>query len=164
MGHYTSGETQLYGVAGSLTDGTTSSQYYLVRRCSLKPAFVSTEKDVVGVYDLLQPPCVLLCDLTTCCSMEIARFQRLKLKHDEPLSTFAFNFNVRRYKVDSRDCSWLMGDDSHPYASVRFTRFDTEFNFDFVEVFDGRTPDAPSLGRFSGAGSYNGGPAMPNNG
>jgi hypothetical protein len=30
---------------------------------------------------------------------------------------------------------------------VKFTRFDTEFAFDFVEVHDGRTADSPSLGR-----------------
>jgi hypothetical protein len=29
--------------------------------------------------------------------VERALFQRLKLEYDEPLSNFAFNFNVRRY-------------------------------------------------------------------
>ena len=40
---------------------------------------------------------MILCDLTTCYSIESACFQRLKLKCDELLSNFAFNFNMRRY-------------------------------------------------------------------
>ena len=36
-------------------------------------------------------------DSTTCYSIESAWFQRLKLECDELLSSFAFNFNLRRY-------------------------------------------------------------------
>jgi len=39
----------------------------------------------------------MLCDLTTCYNIESAWFQRLILKCDELLSTFAFKFNLRRY-------------------------------------------------------------------
>jgi hypothetical protein len=30
-------------------------------------------------------------------------FQRLKPKHDEPLSTFAYNFNLRRYNKEGSE-------------------------------------------------------------
>ena len=43
---------------------------HMVRRCSLKRVEISVES---------------------------AWIQRLKLKHDEPLSVFAFNCNLRRY-------------------------------------------------------------------
>jgi hypothetical protein len=49
---------------------------------------------------------MMLCDLTTCYSIEIAWFQRLKLKYDKPLSNLAFDFNLRRYsKVDMHPSS-----------------------------------------------------------
>jgi hypothetical protein len=43
-----------------------------VGRCRLKSVFASTEQDVFGMYDLLQPPCVMLCDLTTRYTIESA--------------------------------------------------------------------------------------------
>ena len=46
---------------------------------------------------------MILCHLITCYSIESAWFQRLKLKCDEPLSNFAFNFNLRRYNLDIYD-------------------------------------------------------------
>jgi len=47
---------------------------------------------------------VILCDLTTCYSIESACFQRLKLKYDKLLSNLAFNFNLRCYiKADTND-------------------------------------------------------------
>jgi len=49
------------------------------------------------------PPCVMLCDLTTCYSCRRAWFQRLQLKHDKPLSNLAFNFNLRRYNLAAKD-------------------------------------------------------------
>jgi len=42
---------------------------------------------------------VLLCDLTTCYCIESAWFHHLKLQCDEPLSNFAFKFNLRRYNM-----------------------------------------------------------------
>ena len=39
----------------------------------------------------------MLCDLITCYSIESAWFQRLKLKYDKQLVSFAFSFNLRRY-------------------------------------------------------------------
>jgi hypothetical protein len=45
-------------------------------------------------------------DLTTCYSYEGACFQRLK--SDEPLSKFAFKFNLRRYSKGLED--QLLGD------------------------------------------------------
>jgi len=46
--------------------------------------------------------CLKLCDFTTCYSMDRAWFKRLKLKHHNLVSKFAFNFNLRRYsKVDA---------------------------------------------------------------
>jgi hypothetical protein len=33
-------------------------------------------------------------------------FQRLKLKYDEPLSNFAFKFNLRRHTKGSRNVGW----------------------------------------------------------
>ena len=39
----------------------------------------------------------MLCDLITCYSIERALFQRLKMTSDEPLSRFAFKFNLRHY-------------------------------------------------------------------
>jgi hypothetical protein len=46
------------------------------------------------VYDLLR---VMLCDLTTCYSIESAWFQRLKLNFGELLSNLAVSFKMRRY-------------------------------------------------------------------
>ena len=43
------------------------------------------------------PPCVMLCNLTPCYSIDNAWFQRLKLNYDTSLSNFAFNSNLRRY-------------------------------------------------------------------
>ena len=45
-------------------------------------------------------PCVMLCYLTTCYSVESAWFQLLKVKCDELLSSFAFNFKLRRYNLE----------------------------------------------------------------
>jgi hypothetical protein len=45
---------------------------------------------------------VILCDLTTCYSIESAWVQRLKLRYDELVSNFAFNFNLRRYSMIGR--------------------------------------------------------------
>jgi len=42
-------------------------------------------------------PCVMLCDLTTCYSIESARFQRLKLTSDILLSNHGLMFSLRRY-------------------------------------------------------------------
>jgi len=43
-------------------------------------------------------PCVLLlCELISCYALERAWFQRLKVKCDEPLSSFAFKINLCRY-------------------------------------------------------------------
>jgi hypothetical protein len=66
----------------------------------------------------------------------------------------------------SLDCTWVIGDGAHAYVSLRFTRFMTEFGNDFVEVFDGRGADSPSLGRFSGDGgsARTNGPPLPNDG
>jgi len=66
--------------------------------------------------------------------------------------------------LDGLLCEWLIGDGEAPFVSIRFTRFATEYGYDFVEVFDGRDTERPSLGRFSGVGSYNAGPSLPNNG
>ena len=42
-------------------------------------------------------------------SVEGAWLQRLKLRCDEPLSTFAFNFNLRRYSWEGRDSTeWII--------------------------------------------------------
>ena len=43
---------------------------------------------------------MILCGLTTCYSNHGACFQRLNLKYDNLLSSFAFNFNLRRYTVE----------------------------------------------------------------
>jgi len=50
-----------------------------VWRCRLKPVFASTEQDVVRLGSLTRHPCVVLCDITTCYSIERALFQRLKV-------------------------------------------------------------------------------------
>jgi len=42
---------------------------------------------------------VILCDLTTCYSIDGAWFQRWNLKCDELLSDFAFDFHLRRCTV-----------------------------------------------------------------
>jgi hypothetical protein len=34
--------------------------------------------------------------------------KRLKAKYDEPLSTFAFNFNLRRYILAETGCAGIM--------------------------------------------------------
>jgi hypothetical protein len=67
------------------------------------------------------------------------------------------------------DCEWLIGNGDAPYVSVTFTRFDTEFEYDYVEIFDGRDDDeetSPSLGKFTGTGgsSHSDGPPLPNDG
>jgi hypothetical protein len=41
----------------------------------------------------------MLCDLTTCCSLESAWLQRLNLKFDLPVSNLAFNIRLRRHLV-----------------------------------------------------------------
>jgi hypothetical protein len=68
-----------------------------VRRSRLKHVFAPTGQDFVRLASLTRCLCVILCDLTTCHFIESACFQRLMLKCDEPLSNFAFNFNLRRY-------------------------------------------------------------------
>jgi len=49
-----------------------------VRRCRLKPAFASTDQDILRLGSLTQRPCMILCGLTTCYSIESAWRQRLK--------------------------------------------------------------------------------------
>ena len=68
-----------------------------VGRCRLKPDFPRTESDVLRLGSLTQRLCVILCYLTTCYSFESAWYQRLILKHDKLLSSFAFSFKLRRY-------------------------------------------------------------------
>jgi len=75
----------------------------MVGRCRLKPVLTSTEYDVLRLGSLTQCPCVILCDVTTCYSMESAWFQRLKEQYDKMVSNFAFIFNLRRYTMDSLD-------------------------------------------------------------
>ena len=43
---------------------------------------------------------MILCDPTTCYSIESAWFQCLKLKYDKPLSNLAFNVHMRRYSKE----------------------------------------------------------------
>lgn len=66
----------------------------------------------------------------------------------------------------SLDCTWIIGDGSHDHVSLSFSRFTTEYEYDFVEVFDGRGTNSMSLGRFSGDGgsARTAGPALPNDG
>ena len=46
-------------------------------------------------------PCVMLCDLTSCYSIESAWF-RFKLEYDKLVSNFAFSFNFRHYCKDDK--------------------------------------------------------------
>jgi hypothetical protein len=52
----------------------------MVGWCRLKPVFASTGYDILRFGSLTQCPCVMLCDHTTCYSIENAWFHRLILK------------------------------------------------------------------------------------
>ena len=73
----------------------------VVGQCMLKPAFASTEPDVQRFRSMTQCLCVILCNLTTCCSIESAWLQRLKLKIYELLSNRALNFISRPYTLET---------------------------------------------------------------
>ena len=68
---------------------------------------------------------MLLCDLTTCHSIERAWFQRLKVKRHTLLPCLAFKFNLRRYNkaIDLVDeaaakVGWCRLIDSKPVLKV----------------------------------------------
>ncbi|KAL0233162.1 hypothetical protein GEMRC1_011907 [Eukaryota sp. GEM-RC1] len=53
------------------------------------------------------------------------------------------------------DCGWLIQPDdvdSSDIIVLEFSRFDLEERFDFVEVFDGHSPDSSRIGSFTGSG------------
>ena len=61
---------------------------------------LSLSNPSLWVSNSMQPPCVLLCDLTTChSSTERAWFQHLILQCYKLLSHVAHKFNLRRYIV-----------------------------------------------------------------
>jgi elongation factor 3 len=55
-----------------------------------------------------------------------AWFQRLKLKHSEPLSNFAFNFNLRRYAKMAATIQSLSGGWRMKLAIARAMLWDAE--------------------------------------
>jgi len=65
-------------------------------------------------------PGVMLCDLTTCYSIKSAWCQRLELKCDEPLSSFAFNFNLRRYVEGEWIDDMIEGSGRYSYADKSY--------------------------------------------
>jgi hypothetical protein len=66
------------------------------------------------------------------------------------LSTFAIGIGDGPGDYDdSTSCEWVVLA-SGP-IKVRFSAFNTETNYDFVELYDGTTSSAPRLGRYSGS-------------
>ena len=52
--------------------------------------------------------------------------KRLKLKYDELLSNFAFNFNLRRYNQDSLG---VLDTVTNVFSSIAVTAYDQSWNF-----------------------------------
>ena len=48
-------------------------------------------------------------------TLKVPGTKRLKLKHDKLLSTFAFNFNLRRYNT-AEEAAWLASDEVPAWA------------------------------------------------
>jgi PKD repeat protein len=53
--------------------------------------------------------------------------------------------------VINQDCSWLIQPPGATSVTLTFSSFDTELNYDFVEIYNGSNISAPRLGVFSGA-------------
>lgn len=51
---------------------------------------------------------------------------------------------------NNTDCQWLIQQAGNTVIELVFNHFDTEYDFDFVDVYDGSTVNDPLLGRFSG--------------
>ena len=51
---------------------------------------------------------------------------------------------------DNKNYQWLVHPDSANSIVLMFTRFATEYNGDFVNIYDGETTDSPLLGSYSG--------------
>jgi len=67
---------------------------------TLRTAYYGDEELRAGVYPGHEEPLVGRCRLTPGCPcVDHTWFQRVKLKYDEPLSSFAFNFDLRRYTL-----------------------------------------------------------------
>ncbi len=64
--------------------------------------------------------------------------------------TFSDGTTPTQQYVDNSNCEWLIQPPGANFITLDFNRFNTEANFDFVEVFDGATTGSPSLGRFDG--------------
>eukprot|EP01052_Picozoa_sp_SAG31_P051808 SAG31_NODE_12481_length_938_cov_1.750894_1_plen_97_part_01 len=64
--------------------------------------------------------------------------------------------SIRRGRRDyeaNADCRWeLRCRTAGQHAELTFSSFQTEYNFDFVTVFDGETTRAPQLAQLSGCG------------
>jgi hypothetical protein len=63
----------------------------------LHPCLQARNKTSLACKTYRNPPCVMLCDLTTFYSIGSAWFQCIKLECDELLFNLTFSFNVRRY-------------------------------------------------------------------
>jgi len=54
------------------------------------------------------------------------------------------------YEYD-QDCSWLIQVEDGNIIELSFTSFDTEYDFDFVKVYDGNSTESTHIGTFSGS-------------
>ena len=64
--------------------------------------------------------------------------------------TFTDNSGNLNYQNFS-DCKWLIAPEGAQQITLNFTAFETEFDYDFVTVYDGPSLTAPVLGVFSGS-------------
>jgi len=64
--------------------------------------------------------------------------------------TFTDNSGTSNYQ-DFSDCKWLIAPEGAQQITLNFTAFQTEFDYDFVTVYDGPGLTSPVLGIFSGA-------------
>lgn len=64
--------------------------------------------------------------------------------------TFSDGTQPGQQYFNNSNCQWLIQPPGANFITLDFNRFDTEQNFDFVEVYDGATTASTSLGRFDG--------------
>ena len=66
------------------------------------------------------------------------------------LASFDDGSGINDYSSNA-DCFWLIQPTGATSVQLTFTAFDTETGYDLVDVYDGNTVSAPSLGSFSGS-------------
>ena len=68
----------------------------------------------------------------------------------KPFDSFSNGSNGHAYDLNMQ-CSWLIQPPGASFITITFDSLDTEFNADFVYVYDGPTTQAPLIGKYSGS-------------